>query len=244
MRLNTNIIILPEPVVVYDDDCEKFFLKIGSYVTSNAELFDSVLEKTNWNMDKAVYKGVRISEYPINGEGKILKEDEPFERFFVLGPRNRPVSVTATAIKKATSAGFCEEYMFKNLFDKTKKQLEQFGVSIQLLNDGDTVSFKPVIELDESWDGCVHVTMDEIFSDNYGGVLFDDYDPAKLPAEKIADAIVEHINHVAPHICNGKLFIDLKVRNRTDVNDYDRVEDLVRNCRSEKWSNWEIKTKK
>ena len=243
MRLNTNIIILPEPVVVYDKDCEEFFLKIGSYVTSNAEMFDSALREANWNMDKAVDRGVRICEYPINGEGEILKDSEPFGRFFVLGPRNRSVSVTATAIKKATHAGFCAKYMFKNKFDKTKKQLEQFGVSIQLLNDGDTVSFNPVIELDKNMDEVVHVTMDGI-SDNYGGVLFEDYDPAKLPAEEIADAIVEHINHVAPHICNGKLFIDLQVLNLTDAKDYNRVEDLVRNCRSEKRSNWEIKTKK
>ena len=109
--------------------------------------------------------------------------------------------------------------------------------------DGNLYDLSEDIELDKNMDEVVHVTMDGI-SDNYGGVLFEDYDPAKLPAEEIADAIVEHINHVAPHICNGKLFIDLQVLNLTDAKDYNRVEDLVRNCRSEKRSNWEIKTKK
>lgn len=242
MRLNTNIIMLPEPIVVYDKDYEEFFLKIGSYVTSNADLSDSILRDTNWNMDKAVDKSVRICEYPINGEGKILADSNPFRRFITLGPRTRPVSVTATAIKKATYAGFCSEHMFKNKLDRARKQLEQFGMFIKMLNDGETVSFNPVIELDENMDDMVHVTMEGI-SDNYGGVLFEEVDPAKVPAEEIADAIVEHINHVAPFICKGKLFIDLQVLNRTDTKDYDRVEALVRNYRSEKWSNWEIKQK-
>ena len=238
MRLNTNVIMLPQPVVVYDRDCERFFLKVGTFVTTNAELADNILSETRWNMNHAVDKGVSFAEYPINSEGEVLTDRDPFSRFITAGYPGKNVNVISKAIKNTTYTGFCNDGVFAKKLSAAILKLAEYGIGVDLLEPGATVDFGVYIRHDEDMDDMLHATSEDI-SDICGGCL---YETEEAPsAEEIANSIINHINNVAPNISKGKLLIDFEPRPFNDLKlAYKNLHDIVKNYRGFKSSDWEI----
>lgn len=238
MNLNTNVIMLPQPVVVYDLDSERFFLKIGTFVTTNAELADNILSESRWDMNHAVYKGVCFAEYPINSEGEVLTDSDPARIFITVGRPGDNVSIISVALKEATYSGYKSGNMFSRKLAKSILELSKYKIGINLLEDNAEIKFSVFISHDEDMDDMVHcVSQGE--SDIYGGCLYEtEEDP---PVEKVAEDIINHINNVAPNISKGKLLIDFEPRSFNDLKlAYENLHDLVKNYRGFKSSDWEI----
>lgn len=240
MRLNTNVIMLPEPVVVYDRDSEEFFLKIGSFVSTNAEIPDGQLREAEGSMNRAVNRNVRFAEYPINASGEILQDIEPYSRFLVVGPKGSKINATHIAMKEACYAGFRNNNYFKKRFRWVLNELSQkYGITVNLLDGGSNVDFVVELISDEDDGGMFKLTT-PFHSDIFGGVLYEKEVPS---VDDVVDDIVNHLNNVAPSICTGKLFVNLDFRNLTKIENFSKVRDAVASYSkeySDKIANWEL----
>ena len=233
MRLNTK----PEPIVVYDRDQEEFFLKVGTFITTNAELADNILSETRWNMDHAVNKGVRFAMYPINSEGEVIDDECPGRRFITVGPQGTKVNILSRAIKEATYTGFANNGGFNRKLETTRRKLSNYGIEIQQIGGDVEVSFEILVRIDNDFDGLVRIDCGRD-SDIYGGIIYESKTPP--PVETLVTDIINHLNNVAPSICTGKLLINFEPYVKDDKLDYGNLRDLVKNYRGFKSSDWEI----
>lgn len=233
MRLNTNVIMLPEPVVVYDRDCEEFFLKIGSFVSTNADISDGQLREAEGNMNRVVNKNVRFSEYPINSSGEILKDGEPYKRFLVVGPRGSEIDVNHIAVKEATYSCLAGN-VFERKFRRVLNDLSsKYGIYVKLMEDGSTMDYKVDFYVDENLDDMYRLSST---GDIYGGVIYEDGVPS---VEEVVADIVSHLNKVTPCICSGKLFVNFQFYNSTELPGFNNVVQAVKDS-SDKKANWEL----